>query len=316
MNYRFRSLRPKIAKVFIFTTYFCGFFSPEVGLTQSRMDSSTQESLRYQKERDHWMRSVDSPLALAGLFWLNPGENTLGTDPSNQIVLPAGSAPAKVGRLLLKSNHVYFESDPNAIVLFRGSRIMTRDLQSDVTGADPDVLCMDELRMKVISRGNRLGLRVFYSKNPALLDYHGLAFFPIAPGFRVVGKFSPYQPHKKIQIANVLGQIEELDCPGVVEFSLQGKSLKLEPVRESSGADKLFFMFKDETNGKETYEAGRYLYSDWPRAGKVVLDFNQAHNPYCAYTNYSTCQIPPLQNRLKVSILAGEKKYSGQANKP
>ena len=183
------------------------------------------------------------------------------------------------------------------------------------TGAVPDVLSVGELQLKMIKRGDRLGLRVLYSKNPPLLDYHGLAFFPIDPAFRVVGKFSPYHPPKKIQIANVLGQVEELECPGFVEFSLQGKSFKLEPVRESPGADMLFFMFKDETNGKETYEAGRYLYSDWPTAGKVILDFNQAHNPYCAYTSYSTCQIPPMQNRLKVSIPAGEKKYQPAVKK-
>ena len=84
---------------------------------------------------------------------------------------------------------------------------------------------------------------------------------------------------------------------------------------KSPDAEKLFFMFKDETNRKETYEAGRYLYGDFPSDGKVILDFNQSHNPYCAYTNYSTCQIPPLQNWLKVSIPAGEKKYQRAAKK-
>ena len=315
MSHRSRRSRPEFGKTFILSVYLCGCFLPEVSLTQSKINSFNQESLRYQKERDQWMRSEDSPLALAGLFWLKSGENTLGTDPSNQIVLPAGSAPAKVGRLLLRSDHVYFESDPGAIVLFRDSRIMTRDLQSDATGAVPDVLRVGELRMKLIKRGDRLGLRVLSLKTPALLDYQGLTFFPINPAFRVVGKFSPYHPPKKIQIANILGQVEELECPGVVEFNLYGKSLKLEPVRETPEADQLFYLFKDETSRKETYEAGRYLYSNLPSDGEVILDFNQAHNPYCAYTNYSTCQIPPLQNWLKVSIPAGEKKYQRAAKK-
>ncbi len=315
MNHRIRRLKLEFGEKFILIVFLCGFFVPEASLTQSKLNPSDSESLRYQKERDQWMRSEESPLALAGLFWLKPGENTLGTESSNQIILPTGSAPAKVGRLFLKSDLVHFESDPGAIVLFRGSRVTTRDLQSDAAGAIPDVLRVGELRMKMIKRGDRLGLRISYSKNPALLNYHGLTFFPINSAYRVVGRFSPFHPPKKIQIANVLGQVEELECPGIVRFSLQGKSFQLESFLESPDADKLFFMFKDETNGKLTYEAGRYLYSDLPAAGKVILDFNQSHNPYCAYTNYSTCQIPPLQNWLKVSIPAGEKKYHQSVNK-
>ena len=315
MKHRIRRLRLEFGEKFILIIFLCGCLVPEASLTQSKLDPSDSESLHYQKERDQWMRSEESPLALAGLFWLKPGENTLGTESSNQIILPTGSAPTKVGRLFLKSGLVHFESDPDAIVLFQGSRITTRDLQSDAAGAIPDVLSVGELRMKIIKRGDRLGLRISYSRNPALLNYRGLAFFEINSAFRVVGKFSPYHPPKKIQIANVLGQVEELECPGIVRFSLQGKSFQLEPVLESPDADKLFFMFKDETNGKLTYEAGRYLYADLPAAGKVILDFNQSHNPYCAYTNYSTCQIPPLQNWLKVSIPAGEKKYHQSVNK-
>ena len=124
------------------------------------------------------MRSEDSPLALAGLFWLKSGENTLGTDPSNQIVLPAGSAPAKVGRLLLRSDHVYFESDPGAIVLFRGSRITTRDLQSDATGAVPDVLSVGELRMKLIQAWRPAGTSRPVFKNSSLAGLPGTDIFP------------------------------------------------------------------------------------------------------------------------------------------
>lgn len=316
MNHHFRRLRLRFGHRYILLAIFSGCFVLEASLTQSQLNSSDSESFRYQKERDQWMRSEESPLALAGLYWLNPGENTLGTEPSNQIMLPRGSAPARVGRLFLKSGLVHFESDSDAIVLFRGSRIKSKELQSDAAGAVPDVLRVGELRMKLIKRGDRLGLRISYSKNPAFLNYHGLAFFPVNAAFRVVGTFSPYHPPKKIQVANVLGQVEKLECPGIVQFNLQGKSFQLEPVLESPDADKLFFMFKDETNGKLTYEAGRYLYADLPSAGKVILDFNQSHNPYCAYTNYSTCQIPPSQNWLKISIPAGEKKYQPATRKP
>ncbi|MFN8006137.1 MAG: DUF1684 domain-containing protein [Terriglobia bacterium] len=278
-------------------------------LAQPKLAASDQEDRQYRENRDQWMRSEESPLALAGLFWLNSGKTSLGTDASNPVLLPAGSAPPLVGVLELQANRVRFLADPVAIVLLNGKRILAHDMQSDADGSTPDVLSVGEIRMKIIQRGNRIGLRVSFLKNPALLAYQGLAFYPIRPAFRVEGAFTPYQPVKKIPIANILGQVEELECPGVVEFIWQGKKLRLEPVLESPNDNKLFFMFKDETNGKETYEGGRYLYSELPRAGKVLLDFNQVHNPYCAYTAFSTCLIPPRQNWLKISIPAGEKKY-------
>jgi len=140
-------------------------------------------------------------------------------------------------------------------------------------------------------------------------DVEGIAFYEINPELRVKAKFLPYHPPKKFKVATVLGYEEELECPGIAEFNLGGTAVQLEPVFETPGDTKLFFMFKDSTNGRETYGGGRYLYSDLPNHGHVILNFNQAHNPYCAYNGFSTCQIPPLQNWLKVPIPAGERKY-------
>jgi uncharacterized protein (DUF1684 family) len=94
-----------------------------------------------------------------------------------------------------------------------------------------------------------------------------------------------------------------------VHFALAEKNLTMEPILESPDAKELFFIFKDLTNGKETYAGGRFLYSPLPQGDHVMLDFNQAHNPNCAYSSYSTCPLPPLQNWLKGSIRAGEKIY-------
>ena len=98
-----------------------------------------------------------------------------------------------------------------------------------------------------------------------------------------------------------------MSVPGYVTFRLNGDTLRLDPV--ISGKE-LFFMFKDGTSGRETYGAGRFLEADMPKAGKVVLDFNKAYNPYCAFDPYTSCPIPPKQNTLQTRIEAGEK-YSG-----
>lgn len=273
-------------------------------------DKAFLEDMKYRKDRTSWMRSERSPLALAGLFWIKPGQNSFGTDHSNDFVLPAGSAPGRVGYFELKENSVSVDVGIGTLTKLNGQSIIRRaKLKSDASGVQPDVLELNHLRMKVIERGGKLAVRLMDLKNPRLLAFRGIEFYEINPELRVEATFLPYQPPKKIKVATVLGYEEELECPGIAQFSLGGTAIQLEPVLEAPGDTKLFFMFKDSTNGRETYGGGRYLYSDLPRNGHVTLNFNQAHNPYCAYTDFSTCQIPPLQNWLKVAIPAGERKY-------
>jgi len=276
----------------------------------SASDNAFQEDMKYREDRAAWMRSERSPLALAGLFWLKAGRNSFGTDQSNDFVLPAGSAPGRVGYFELKGNTASVDIESGTIVKLNRQRVGRREeLKSDAAGAQPDILELNHLRMKVIQRGGKLAVRLMDLKNPRLLAFRGIDFYEINPELRVEAKFLPYQPPKKIKVATVTGYIEELESPGVAQFRVGGTTVQLEPVFETPGDTKLYFMFKDSTNGRETYGGGRYLYSDLPSQGRVTLNFNQAHNPYCAYNSYSTCQIPPLQNWLKVPIRAGEKKY-------
>lgn len=272
-------------------------------------DIALQEDLNYRKERATWMRSERSPLALAGLFWLKAGKNSFGTDQSNDFVLPSGSAPGRVGYFELKGNTASVDIESGITVNLNGERVGRRELKSDASGAQPDILELNHLRMEVIQRGGKLAVRLADLKNPRLLAFQGIDFYEINRELRVEAEFLPYRPSKKIKVATVSGYVEELECPGVAQFRVGGITVRLEPVFETPGDTKLFFMFRDSTNGKETYGGGRYLYSDLPSQGRVTLNFNQAHNPYCAYNSYSTCQIPPVQNWLKVPIRAGEEKY-------
>jgi len=277
--------------------------------TTALSNKALQEDLDYRKDRATWMRSEKSPLALAGLFWLKEGKNTFGTHRSNDFVLPPGSAPGRAGYFELKGNTVSINTEAGTPLRLNGHQVDRQELKTDAAGSQPDVLELNHLRMKVIRRGEKLAMRLADLMNAPLLGFRRLEFYEISPELRVEAKFLPYHPSKKIKLATVAGYVEELDCPGVAQFSLGGAIVQLEPVLETPGDTKLFFMFKDLTNGKETYGGGRYLYSDLPNNGRVTLNFNQAHNPYCAYNSYSTCLIPPLQNRLKVLIRAGEKKY-------
>jgi uncharacterized protein (DUF1684 family) len=124
----------------------------------------------------------------------------------------------------------------------------------------------------------------------------------------VEARLEPTPSERKISIPNVLGEVEEMSSPGTAVFTVAGKEYRLTPVVEPGG-DQLFLLFGDLTNRDETYGAGRFLEVDMPKDGKVVLDFNRAYNPPCAFTPFATCPLPPPQNRLKVRVEAGEKRY-------
>ena len=186
-----------------------------------------------------------------------------------------------------------------------GEPVTEMELRSDKAGS-PDVLVLGRLRMFVIERDGRLAIRLRDLESPMRRGFTGLRWFPVRESFRVTALWVPYDPPKLLRVPNILGYAERLPSPGRAVFALDGRELALEPVLEDPQEAQLFFIFKDGTSGKETYPAGRFLYAEMPKDGSVVLDFNKAYNPPCAFTAFATCPLPPEQNRLKVRIEAGE----------
>jgi uncharacterized protein (DUF1684 family) len=109
-------------------------------------------------------------------------------------------------------------------------------------------------------------------------------------------------------ITNMIGQTTPEPVPGKAVFERDGRTFELYPVDEDG---ELFFIVADETNGRETYDAGRFLYSKVSPDGKVLLDFNKSYNPPCVFTPFATCPLPPKENRLPLRVTAGEKKFHG-----
>ncbi|MFY9574314.1 MAG: DUF1684 domain-containing protein [Blastocatellia bacterium] len=264
---------------------------------------------KWRTERLEEINGEDGWNTLVGLFWLNEGKNKFGSDQSNDIVLPPDRAKKFAGVLWREGDAVRLEASAEAGITIDGKAAGSLVLQH---GDDkPTVLVMSSLSLFVIKRGEKLGLRVKDKLHPARSLFTGLHYFPIDPGWRVEARFDPYQPPKTIPIANVLGMVDDMISPGALVFELGGKTYRLDPVLEK-GSKQLFVIFADKTNGNQTYGAGRYLYVEPPDAnGKVIVDFNKAHNPPCAFTRFATCPLPPRQNRLAVRVLAGEKKYAG-----
>jgi uncharacterized protein (DUF1684 family) len=283
-----------------------------LGATQERpaQDHAYQaEILKWRQKRVEELRGEGGWLSLAGLFWLKPGQNRFGSAPLNEIVLPRNRVPRLAGSLLLSNGVVRLKAKPNAGVTHNGSRVINLVLESDADGKQT-VLKLGSLTFYVIKRGDRLGVRVKDSQNPDRSGFAALDYFPVNPKWKLEAKYEPHVPPKMISIVNVLGMVEEMPSPGPLVFDVDGKTYRLDPVLEK-GEKQWFIIFADQTSGKETYGAGRYLYADSPGAdGRVILDFNKSYNPPCAFTKFATCPLPPRQNRLPFRIEAGEKKYA------
>jgi len=246
-------------------------------------------------------------LSVAGLFWLKEGVTTIGTDKRQvDIALPPNSAPPRVGSLKLENGVVTLQVADDVAVTVKDKLVHEYVMRFEGEGP-PAQFKVGSLSLGVIKRGNRYGLRVRDKNNPARLNFKGLHWFPARESYRVVAKFTPYDEPKEIKIMNVLGDELKLKTPGLLSFRLNGQEFELRPLVEDE--KKLFIIFRDLTTGKTTYGAGRYLYSDLPKDGKVVLDFNRAENPPCAFTDFATCPLPPRQNFMKIAINAGEMKY-------
>ncbi len=267
------------------------------------------EVRKWRADREAGLKADGGWLTVAGLFWLKEGDNRFGTDPAGDIVLPAGSAPAKAGVFTLKGGRVAVSLLPGA-----AGRVGSKPvegvvaLRPDTSGAS-DVLEMGPLSMNVIERGGRYGIRLKDKNNPARKSFTGLKWFDVSEDYRVEAHWVAFPQPKPVNLPNVLGQVETMPSPGYAEFTLAGKPLRLDGVLESPQAEQLFFIIRDQTSGRETYGGGRFLYSDLPKGGKVVLDFNKAYNPPCAFTPYATCPLPPPQNRMPVRVEAGELAY-------
>jgi uncharacterized protein (DUF1684 family) len=254
-------------------------------------------ALTYESEIGEWRKNREVRLkrdggwlTVTGLFWLHEGQNTFGAGAKNDIVLPAG--PERAGVFEVHQGKVSVKTD--------GSLHELRPDSDDVVNAG-------RLRLYIIKRSDRMGIRMKDPESHYLREFKGIEYYPAREDYRVTAQF--VADARKVPITNILGQTEPEESPGYVVFRLHGQEYRLRPVYDDPDSKDLFFIFKDQTSGKETYPAGRFLDTDPPKDGNVVLDFNKAYNPPCAFTDFATCPLPPKENRLAARIEAGEKRY-------
>ena len=270
--------------------------------------SFEKAELEWRDERDQRMKKSTSWLTIAGLFWLEEGENFFGTGPDSGVRLPEGSAPLHGGIFMLRGDEVKVAVEEGVTITYNDSTIKEMVLKSDTDGK-PDVIRLNDLKMWVIKRGERFAIRLRDLNEPHYKNYGGLDFFEPKIEYRIKAEFVKFPEPKTIRLATVVGSEAEMLFPGYVDFNLKGKKYRLDVFGGGHDAEQLFIIFKDKTSGKETYGACRFLVADVLEDGSVDLNFNRAYNPPCAYTPYATCPLPPSQNELPIPIRAGEKQY-------
>ena len=274
-------------------------------------DNSQGEDARIAEWRAKRLASLTGEtgwLTPIALYWLTDGENSFGRASTQAFSVDDAALAPDTGAFVLTGKSVRYVAHASKAMTYLGKPVTSLDLVSDADDK-PTELIAGSLHFMLIERAGHLGIRVRDSVSPNRLHFKGLQYFPVQADWHMQAHFEPYVPEHRIPIVNILGMTEDMTSPGAIVFEREGRSWRLDAILEAPGDRELFVMFSDATSGKQTYGAGRFLYVGLPKADHVDVDFNEAFNPPCAFTDFATCPLPPQQNRLALSIDAGELTY-------
>lgn len=272
-------------------------------------ESHRRETEAWRRTRVAELTAPDGWITLVGLHFLRDGDNRVGSASDNEVVLAKG--PAHVGRATLAPDgKVTLALAAGVDARIDGKPLREAELQLGGGKTPPTLVSSGTLTFFVVDRSGKKALRVKDSAAERRTNFAGLDYFPIDATWRIEARWEPFEKSRLVPFANKLGQSSPERVPGRAVFERDGKTYGLLAIDE--GADRpLFFVISDATTGHTTYAAARFIYADWPRDGKVILDFNRAENPPCAFTPFATCPLPPKENRLPFAVPAGEKNYRG-----
>jgi hypothetical protein len=267
-------------------------------------DTYEEDLLKWRAARDAGIRAENGWLALAGLTWLKPGANTIGSDAASDVLLPR-RAPASLGRFLNEPGGVKFQPAPGSAARVNGEPVSDPLLMRTDVQADPSFVTLDGMRLAVIERPSGIGVRVWDNQRPERRLHPPREWFPPDRRFRVLARYLRYPAPKPVLLPDTFGETIEGTMDGQVSFGLDGRTFTLDVTELDDG--RLDMQIRDRTSGKETYGSGRYYYTDEPVVdGQITLDFNYAYSPPCAFTEFATCVFAPQQNFIDARIEAGE----------
>jgi len=291
-------LLPLIPVLLIFISG-CGSSDPIITDEAAYVESIEE----WQHQRVERLKSKNGWLNLAGLFWLEEGENSIGSDPSNDVIFPE-KADAFCGTLTLNEGKVFMQVK-EGIGIGIGDSLVSEAILIHDNEKNTTHLLQGDLAWYIIKRAERYGIRMRDYKHPRITQLDHIPSYPIQTSYVVEATLKPFdEPRTMVVATPVEGITESYECPGELHFKIKNKELVLFPFTSEKG---YFFVFADETTGMDTYGAGRFMYSMPDSTGRIILDFNKAYNPPCAFSPFATCPMPPRENFLSFAIEAGEK---------
>lgn len=293
-------------------------FIPIIFLCSCKTENpETKGSPEYLEEIKQWdqrraerLKADDGWLNLVGRTWLKPGENKFGSAKDNEVMIESDKVPAYMGVFVFQDLTVTMKVNDGVEALFNGNPVkeivMIGDHKKEMT-----VFQYGSIKWNLIVRNELYGIRFRDLESEFVKTFSGIERFPVNEDWRITAQFEVYNPPKKMEVPNVLGQVDDEMSPGAIVFTKDNQNYRLNAI---DAGDKLWFIFADGTSGKETYGGGRFLYTDTKAdsTGKVIVDFNKAYNPPCVLTKFATCPLPPRENYIKLRITAGEKVWGGK----
>ena len=251
---------------------------------------------------DKSIRNENGWLALAGIFWLEPGKSLFGSDPKCEVRLPIRLADI-MGYFEYNGKTVSLYANMGEKVNVNGGLVDFAILQPD-TSDNPSYIDLEDTRLVVIEREGRLGIRMWDNLRKERQTFPARTWFDIDESFRVQAAYTPYDHPKQTYFPDITGKSSESQVEGFLTFEIKGAQYQLDVNKEDD--DTLFIRFWDQTSRNETYPSGRYLTVNNEEEGELFLDFNKAYSPPCAFTAFGTCVFAPEQNRLNLRVTAGE----------
>ena len=262
---------------------------------------------KWQKERLDGLKAKDGWLNLAGIYWLKEGEQTIGSDPSNDHVFP-DKAPAFLATLKLNGDKAHIKVNDSIELYYNKEPVKELELEPDTSG-NPLYITHGDFAWYIMKRHRSLAIRLRDFKNPAIDALEQIPSYPINPDYVVEARLHKFDEERTINVPTPFQDYtQDYRCPGELEFRLMGNNLKLLPFISREG---YFLIISDETTAMETYGGGRFMYVCPDSAGRIILDFNKAYNPPCAITPFAACPMPPPENHLPIKLEAGEKTIEG-----
>jgi uncharacterized protein (DUF1684 family) len=274
-----------------------------VGIISNMAQKTYQQDIAaWRTERNETIRKENGWLSLAGLFWLKLGKNQMGSDPKSEVQLPE-RVPANIGQLEYNGKSVSLRALPNIKIQVNGKQTDFAILQPDISD-EPSFITLDDLRLVVIQRGNKVGVRMWDNQRELRRTVPDRTWYDIDENFRIPAKYTAYEQPKKAYFPDLTGEKSEFPVEGYLSFDFNDQHYQLDVNKEDDGT--LFIRFWDPTSRDTTYPTGRYLIADQDPDGSIFIDFNKAYCPPCAFTDFATCVFAPEQNHLDFRVTAGE----------